>query len=154
MSGGFYLRLFGTPELHSGGEVVRLPTRKSMALLAYLAVTRRRHGRESLAALLWPDGGQTRARASLRSALHAIRTALGKEVLLASRTHVEINRKLDSFVDVVQFQELTERGLDSRTKAGTSEREANVKQVEKAVEMYNADFLSGFNLSDCTEFEE
>ncbi len=38
----------------------------ALALLAYLAVTRQSHSRESLAALFWPDYDQSRAHAYLR----------------------------------------------------------------------------------------
>src|SRR5262245_20326944 len=69
--GGFQARLhFGAP--------LALPTRKSQALLAYLAVPLgRAHPRDALAALLWGGIRQESARASLRQALFSIRKALG-----------------------------------------------------------------------------
>ena len=51
------LRLFGAPRLEFGGEPAQLGRRKAMALLAYLAVTRSRHHRETLATMLWPESG-------------------------------------------------------------------------------------------------
>ncbi len=70
------LLLFGPPELRLGERVVVLPTRKLLALLAYLALegptTRSR-----LAELLW-DRADDRARANLRGELYRLKkTALG-----------------------------------------------------------------------------
>lgn len=48
------LQLFGAPVLRSNGTPMALSRRKAMALLPYLAVTRSRHHRETLAALLRP----------------------------------------------------------------------------------------------------
>src|SRR5919108_646810 len=50
------LAFLGTPEVHHSGRVVTFPTRKALALLAYLAVEGGRHTREKVAALLWPEG--------------------------------------------------------------------------------------------------
>src|SRR5258708_17166110 len=68
--GGFQARL-------EPGSAVALPTRKSQALLAYLALPPgRAHPRDKLAALLWGGIREESARASLRQALFAIRKAL------------------------------------------------------------------------------
>src|SRR5687767_6018357 len=62
--------------LDPGGTLV-LPTRKSQALLAYLALPPgRAHPRDKLAALLWGGIRDDSARASLRQALFAVRKAL------------------------------------------------------------------------------
>src|SRR5262245_4087306 len=60
------------------GRPLALPTRKSRALLAYLALPLGlAHPRDALAALLWGGARQESARASLRQALFSIRKALG-----------------------------------------------------------------------------
>src|SRR4029079_7501494 len=63
------LRLFGAPEVLLDGEPVRFYTSKAVALLSYLAVTVRRQQRDVLAALLWPELDQTKARGALRRTL-------------------------------------------------------------------------------------
>src|SRR5467141_788855 len=69
--GGFQARL-------EPGSAIALPTRKSQALLAYLALPLgQAHPRDKLAALLWGGIREESARASLRQALFAIRKALG-----------------------------------------------------------------------------
>src|SRR5437773_10115579 len=70
--GGFHARL-------EPGSAIALPTRKSQALLAYLALPLgRAHPRDKLAALLWGGIREESARASLRQALFSIRKALGE----------------------------------------------------------------------------
>jgi DNA-binding SARP family transcriptional activator len=61
-----HLHLFGPPHIARDDRPVSLDTRKATALLAYLAVTGQRHSRDTLATLLYPDAGQSQARAALR----------------------------------------------------------------------------------------
>ena len=63
------LYLLGPPQLELDGEPVQIGRRKALALLIYLAVTRRTHSRDSLATLFWPDYDQSSARADLRRTL-------------------------------------------------------------------------------------
>ena len=60
------LLLLGAPRIEHDGEPIEVDTRKAIALVAYLAVTRERHVRDALAVLLWPEYNQSRARAALR----------------------------------------------------------------------------------------
>ena len=48
------IHLFGVPRIERDGVAVAVERRKSLALLAYLAVMREPHGREALATLLSP----------------------------------------------------------------------------------------------------
>ena len=59
------LFLLDTPQLEIDGRPIELERRKALALLAYLAVTEKSHGRDSLAALLWPDAGWDLWRAAI-----------------------------------------------------------------------------------------
>ena len=77
------LRVLGAIHLssHDGREVdalLRQP--KQLALLAYLSLPRPGtwHRRDSLLGVFWPELDQSRARTSLRSALHALRRQLGE----------------------------------------------------------------------------
>src|SRR5947209_13010627 len=67
------LQLLGSPQAWRNEQPISFKTRKSLALLAYLAVESGSHPREQLAALLWPDASGVGARASLRTALVHVR---------------------------------------------------------------------------------
>src|SRR4051812_38819331 len=75
------LRLLGRFALGSGDHEsapIQLPTRKTGALLAYLAMSRDyAASREELAALLWGGCSDQQARQSLRQALALLRKELG-----------------------------------------------------------------------------
>jgi DNA-binding SARP family transcriptional activator len=88
------VRLLGELGVEFDGNAVMLPTsRRACALLAWLALRPGPHSRSRLASLLWPDVLDASARASLRSALWALRAAFGptaSEYLQARRDHVEL----------------------------------------------------------------
>src|SRR5215472_6297649 len=71
------LYLLGSPRIERDGVAVLVDTRKATALLAYLVVTGQPQGRDTLAALLWPEYDQAHARAALRRALSALNRAIG-----------------------------------------------------------------------------
>src|SRR5262245_35103931 len=84
------LRLLGGFLLLAGdGTPIDLPTRKSRLLLAYLASPAgQAHSREKLSGLFWPDVQDEQARASLRSALMALRSGLATAAIEAGRDSV------------------------------------------------------------------
>ncbi len=107
------VRLLGELGAEFDGTAVTLPTsRRACALLAWLALRPGPHSRSRLAALLWPDVLDASARASLRSALWALRAALGptaSEYLHAGRDHVELAGD-GLAVDVRELDRLLEAG--------------------------------------------
>src|SRR5829696_8598196 len=83
------VRVLGELELEIDGVPVEPPSsRRARSLLGLLAVDRRMHARSELAARFWPDVLDESARTSLRSALSALRRALGPQadrLLIATR---------------------------------------------------------------------
>ena len=64
---------------HNAHPIAAFSTDKVRALLVYLALERGHpHRRETLAALLWPEMGQSAALNNLRLALHRLRDTLDK----------------------------------------------------------------------------
>jgi DNA-binding SARP family transcriptional activator/TolB-like protein/ribosomal protein S28E/S33 len=75
------LRLLGGFQIILDGRHISLPSRKDRACLAYLALNAGQvQSRENLAALLWGNTTDDRARRNLRRCLFTIRKALGKDV--------------------------------------------------------------------------
>ena len=119
---------------------------KVRALLIYLAVEQKRPlRRETLAALLWPEQPESKARANLRRALANLRQVIDDKngrYLHITRQTLQFNAASDSFVDAVQFQQLL------------NDSEPTLAQMEKAVVLVNGRFLSGFSINDSIAFEE
>lgn len=95
-----------------GGRRLRLPTQKSVALLAYLALNREGPvARDFLAALLWNDVPLRQGRHSLRQELTHIRTAIGPAsdvYLVADRSTVALRHE-HLRVDAERLVELVTR---------------------------------------------
>jgi DNA-binding SARP family transcriptional activator len=107
----YQLVLFGAGTvLDAEGNAIQLSNRKTLALLAYLAMERSRmHSRDSLMGLLWPELPQDDARNNLRVALARLRRLLnhpGTPPILADRLTVQFNPHFDWHHDVHDFQTL------------------------------------------------
>lgn len=131
--------LLGPPRIERDGEAVSVDTRKAIALLAYLAVTGRPAGRDSLAALLWPDADQSRGRAALRRTLSALNSALRGRGLRIEREVLALEPGEISF-DVEAFR---------RSVAG-----GDIRSLRRAADIHGGEFLAGFALRDSPEFDE
>ena len=132
------LALLGPPVVLRDGLPVTFDTRKAVALLALLAVTGREHSREQLADLLWPEADSAKGRASLRRTLSVTAAAMGPGLTI-SRAAVTLDLAAVE-VDVREFEALIAR--------------ADAESLERAVQLYRDDFLSGFVLRSCPDFEE
>ncbi|CAN5658306.1 AAA family ATPase [soil metagenome] len=144
--------LFGPPRVELDGTPVEVDTRKAIALLAYLSVTGRPHGRDALAALLWPDLNQDRARAALRRTLSALRKGLGGSGLAAGRSRVSLEFE-DMWLDTARFHELIGAARAHDHPADEVCRRC-ISDLGEAAELSRGDFMSGFFLRDSPEFED
>lgn len=112
---------------------IRLPTRKTRALLAYLAVhAGMPQSREHLMALLWSDRGERQARQSLNGALNDIRNVEREHGLLVLNTDRDAVclAKAAMDIDVLEFGSLSE------------------DHPAQAAEKYAGPFLHGFTAPD------
>ncbi len=138
------IALLGAPLIGVDDQPVEVDTRKAIALLAYLAVTDRRHQRDSLAALLWPELEQSKARAALRRTLSALNRTPASAWLDADRESIALRRNDDLWCDVWAF----------RTIAAQETADLDPAQLIQAVELYRDDFLAGFSLRDSFNFDD
>ncbi len=140
------IRLFGGLEIRQGGAPVStFISSKAPALLAYLAVTRRPHQRDTLATLLWGEMGDADAKNNLRQALTSLRKVL-EPYLEITRDTVAFKAELPCFVDVVAFSAALRPPRD----AG----ESDIARLQSTVDLYRGDFLEGFFVRDAPEFED
>jgi DNA-binding SARP family transcriptional activator/pimeloyl-ACP methyl ester carboxylesterase len=134
---GFSLHTLGFPEIRSDVSPIKLNLRKGLALLIYLAEARGAVAREVMATLLWPESPPETARARLRRMLHRIELALGQPVFETDRASLRWSPAVELTVDSDLFERACDRG-----------------DFEEAGRLYRADFLAGFSISDCPEFDD
>ena len=144
--GSFQVALDGRP-------VTEFATDRARALLAYLGVERDRpHRREALAALIWPDQPEDRARQSFRQALFHLRQALcdGTSTcpfLLVEHNEVQLNPNADVVVDVTDFTELA-RICESHRHTSRNLCLPCLHRSEAMLALYRGEFLAGSLLTD------
>ena len=109
------LKLLGELTLEVDGMDLPSPaSRRARSLLGVLALERRTHPRGQLAARFWPDVLDESARTSLRSALSALRRALGVDAdryLLTTRDGVALAGPEQVWTDVAEFDRLVAEEL-------------------------------------------
>lgn len=142
------LHLLGSPEIEAAGEPLQVDTRKATALLAYIALEGPQR-RESLAALLWPDSTEARARAALRRTLSVLNRALDRRWLRSARSSVGL---VDEWwCDVGAFLAAAAPPPPQHADETCARCLA---RLESATELYRGDFLAGFGLRDSAAFDE
>ena len=110
---GLDIYLLGPPRFERNGKSLEIDTRKTIALMAYLAVTGRAHSREALVTLLWPEAEPRQGRAILRRNLSVLNKTLGGTGLAVARDAISLDPEADIIVDVDQFQQLAQTGSDA-----------------------------------------
>jgi DNA-binding SARP family transcriptional activator len=150
--GQLRVALLGTPDVRHAGQPLGLPTRKALALLAYLVVEGGVHPREKLAALFWPESATTRSRGALRYTLSCLRAALRHA---AASSHLIEGNALG-----LDFGSADELDLDLRRFQATASplqpdesRPALVTRLQQAADSWRGEFLEGFSLADAPEFD-
>ncbi len=159
------LSTLGMPEARHGGEVLRFRTRKSLALLIYLAVEGGVHSRAQLTALFWPESDEEHGRTMLRRTLAFLRQTLGDASALPGAGHLIIERDTLSFNFKSDFS-LDVHALGAAARSAPlvgawrrhaptdASRHALIEQLQTAADAYHSDFLDGFALEDAPLFEE
>ena len=141
------LRLLGPPRVEQlqkvqnktmgseAGDVPRFRSRRTVALLGYLAAERREVGRDFLAALFWPDQASSKGRSNLRRELHNLAQIL-PDCWVLDRQAVAFVPSNGTMVDLYTLLDLQARG-----------------RWDEAAELLVGEFLEGLFLDDNLEFE-
>jgi Tol biopolymer transport system component/DNA-binding SARP family transcriptional activator len=140
------LSVLGRCELRAPSGASAAPgTRKALALLAYLArQPERRASRERLAAMLWADVDARQAAMNLRKGLSMLRRESDRH---GAPPFIE---RHGDYVRIVPG--VLSVDLDAFEQAA-SEAETDPDQAERAVDLYQGDFLQDFGVRDASEFE-
>ncbi len=127
-----------------GGERLSLPrSRKTRALLAYLAVTSQPQGRERICEMLWDVPNDPRG--SLRWSLSKIRQVLnhaGTNPVVTSRSTIALHAQAIE-LDLRSVKAVSHRDLASLA----------VADLEKLVALFRGGFLDDLSLPRCPKFE-
>lgn len=129
-------------ELVVAGRRLPLPrSKKTRALLAYLAVTERLHRRDRLCALLWDVTDDPRG--ALRWSLSRLRKVLCADLdrIVAEREEVALNAD-GMVIDASMLARLHARGFAA----------ADDPMLERAASLYRGEFLEGLELPDFLDF--
>ena len=126
------LQLIGTMEVTLDDAVVEAPSsRRAWSVLAWLALHPGLHARSTVASVFWPDVLDSSARASLRSAVWALRRSLGDRAdtyLYVGREGIGLKADAPITVDV--------RDVDDLVAAG---------RVAEAADLGCGELLAGFD---------
>ena len=151
----------GPPEVRLGEYLVTFPTRKTLALLVYLAIEVGLQPRKHLAALLWPEASPERSHASLRNTLSRLQTALRQassqaQTSYISVTHHALGLNPDADIDfdlrtIEDAYALARADRSSRTRPAGS---ASLPVLQSAAACRRGDFLAGFSLGDAPGFDD
>ena len=128
------IELLGAPRVVKDGVPQRLPIKKSIALLALLALEGR-CTRAKLATLLWDSLDDEAARRNLRRELHRLREAGLHDVLATSDDQVALAGGVHS--DAAEFASALARG-----------------DLETAAQLHRASLLDGFDLGESEVFND
>jgi DNA-binding SARP family transcriptional activator len=146
------MRLLGPVTVEVDGAPLAVDTRKAIALLAYLGVTRRPASREAIAALLWPEADGPAARGSLRRTLSVLNGGLGEPGLLIDRSAVALDASAFE-VDLWRFEAALAVARGHRH-PGDELCVDCLGALRTATALDRGEFMAGFALRDSEEFDE
>lgn len=122
--------LLGYAHIECCGTPIRICLKKAQGLLFYLLV-HKKATRDELTGLLWGGEDNELARRHLRHNLYHLKKVVPIELVVpAGRSAIQLNPELGFYIDVDEF----------------------LKAVD--VEAYQGEFLKGFSVPNCYEYEE
>ncbi|MFV9503268.1 MAG: ATP-binding protein [Oscillochloridaceae bacterium umkhey_bin13] len=141
----------GPPQVQYADQPVRIERRKAIALLAYLALAEAPVSRDELATLLWPELDQQQARAALRTTLPSL-TAFGPPGWLQADRHTLAIQPERVQIDGRMFRHLVASARSHLHPEGPR-CAICAAWLREAVALVRGEFLQGFGLSACPDFE-
>jgi len=108
------LQVLGVPRALVRGREARLPLKRAVALLAYLAFNAGPVPRPHLAAMLWPDADETQARTRLRRLLYTIEEAVGTRIVATDNECIALVEGAVA-VDALRFAQFARRAVTAAT---------------------------------------
>ena len=152
MAPRLHIEILGPVRVELDGTPLVVDTRKAIALLAFLAVTGRPASRETVAALLWPESGESGAHGALRRTLSVLKTALGSVGLAIDRGSIALRpHELD--VDIWSFRAALAR-VRGHDHGHDGSCRACLSLLDGAVALDRGEFMAGFALRSSEAFDD
>jgi DNA-binding SARP family transcriptional activator len=155
------LLTLGSPEVRLGGSLLAFPTRKTLALLIYLAVEGGMQPREHLAAMLWPESSPERSHASLRNTLShlqiSLRQASGQaqtSYLFVPHDSLGLNPDANIDLDLHTIEKAYEQARLDLSNRTQPEGSPSLPLLQSAAAYQRGAFLAGFSLGDAPDFDD
>jgi predicted ATPase/DNA-binding SARP family transcriptional activator len=159
MSTRLALHLLGPPRLELDNVPITADRRKTLALLAYLAVNRWQHHRDHLSALFFPEYDQPKAYTNLRHSLWEVQQLIGEGWVAAHRDTIGLIVDDDRssspagterviWLDIARFNSLINESLTQKDPL------YRIPLLTDAVKLYRDHFLTGFSLKHSPKFNE
>ena len=156
-----HILALGPPEVRLGEHLVTFPTRKTLALLIYLAVESGLQSRDQLAALLWPESNPERSHANLRNTLGHLQSALrlpGNQTLspYLSVTHhtLGLSPGTDIDFDLQAVERAYRLARADRSSRKLPDETTSQPLLQSGAACLRGDFLAGFSLGDAPGFDD
>lgn len=136
-------QFLGPPEIQYQGQVIKVPRRRSRALLYYLLSIQAPQPRERLLTLLCGDVDEEHARNTFKTLLAEVRSLLrgcdpGLEWIINEGGQLRLNPRAPLWLDTEIFEKMA---------AGAS------RNLNQAIHLYRGAFLDGFFLKDAPDFD-
>lgn len=147
---GLQLRLLGGFDCTLNGRpIAGIWYDKMRALLAYLALEPQQdHKREVLAELFWSGNDPVTARGNLRRTLSDLRRVVelpaGRPLFSASKSTIRFIP--NASIDAIEFS--------GWALISPHDRDSPQQRNERVVDLYRGEFMAGFYLPDCPDFED
>lgn len=151
------LRVLGGFALERDAQPCELAYEKGRALLAYLAAEPgRSRSRASLAAMFWPDLLREAALTNLRQVLHNLRhvldaAGLAAPVLQVNRESIRLDPAAGLEIDTAVFSTFAPVCIPAPCPTYCN---PCLARMENLAGRYRGEYLAGFSLPECPDFEE
>ncbi|MDJ0752789.1 MAG: BTAD domain-containing putative transcriptional regulator [Ardenticatenaceae bacterium] len=137
------ISLMGEVKISTAGRDISADlSQKARALFCYLVAEGETHSRHALAGLLWGDVPEEKAKNSLRVSLANLRKHLSPYLTITHLT-LGINPEAPILVDIELLQNILHRSST-----------ADLGELQRALDLYRGDFLTGLVIEDAPEFQE
>jgi len=147
------LSFLGTPIIELDKQLIELETRKSLAILTYISLSKQEVPREVLATLFWGEYDQIHAQSNLRRNLSSLNKSINFGWLVSKRESIGLRSSPDLWMDIDEF--IAQQDLFRNH--GCQQWEICpecLEHLKLGVKLYRGDFLAGVNLPDCPEFDD